>query len=202
MVLSFVPLAFASLSEGSVEVIGVGRIQSAATTRTVGVNAAEKFNFNAIESTAKDAESVTRIAEPLERSVVAPAVPQAPVAPAATQSTGGASAISYEPSDSAAAWQSGLASGYSPANGGNWTALGDAVTDSSMGVAVPVEWRHLLGSSIEIEYGGKTIVVVANDTGGFLKYGRSLDLQPGVWRYFGFGSEFDWGVRTVNWRVL
>jgi hypothetical protein len=35
-----------------------------------------------------------------------------------------------------------------------------------------------------------------------LIYGRSLDLQPGVWRAFGFASEFDWGVRTVNWRVI
>ena len=27
---------------------------------------------------------------------------------------------------------------------------------------------------------------------------RSLDLQPGVWKAFGFSSYLDWGLRTVN----
>ena len=31
---------------------------------------------------------------------------------------------------------------------------------------------------------------------------RSLDLQPGVWKAFGYSSCDDWGLRTVSYRIL
>ena len=31
---------------------------------------------------------------------------------------------------------------------------------------------------------------------------RVLDLQPGVWKAFGFSSCNDWGLRTVSYRFL
>ena len=73
-----------------------------------------------------------------------------------------------------------------------------------MGVAIPLAWgrRDLLGHKVEISYGGKTVTAVINDLGGMGGGSRALDLQPGVWRAFGFGSCNSWGVRTVKYRIL
>lgn len=101
-------------------------------------------------------------------------------------------------------WMIGMASAYSVDNntGGNATASGDELTDDSMSVAVPLSQRYLLGRSVQIRYGGKTITAVVNDVGGFAAYGRVLDLAGGCWKAFGCSSASDWGVRAVQYRFL
>ena len=71
-----------------------------------------------------------------------------------------------------------------------------------MTVAVPASQRYLLGRTVEIRYGGKTITATVTDTGGFAGYGRVLDLAGGCWKAFGFSSCYDWGVRAVQYRFL
>jgi len=121
-----------------------------------------------------------------------------------TQSTSTATATkSTQSSDSSssAKWQTGLASAYGPDNAGANTATGEQLTDTSMGVAVPISQSYLLGKTIEIKYGSTVITTVINDTGGF-GGDRVLDLQPGIWKAFGFSNEYTWGVRTVQYRIL
>lgn len=110
--------------------------------------------------------------------------------------------------DPGSGWQTGIASAYgSKSDGtlGGTTATGAIVTESSMGVAIPMSWpnyRSYLGRSVEISYGGMTVVAVVNDCGGMGGGSRSLDLQPGVWKAFGASSCYDWGLRTVSYRFL
>ncbi|WP_322354499.1 hypothetical protein [Paratractidigestivibacter sp.] len=101
-------------------------------------------------------------------------------------------------------WMSGLASAYGIDNntGSTATASGIPLTSDSMTVAVPVSQSYLLGSTVEIRYGGKTVAATVTDTGGFASYGRVLDLAGGVWKAFGFSSDSDWGVRAVSYRFL
>lgn len=111
-------------------------------------------------------------------------------------------------SDSQVGWKTGAASAYgSESDGtlGGRTATGAIVTESSMGVAIPLSWsncRSYLGRQVEISYGGMTVIATVNDLGGMGGGSRSLDLQPGVWKAFGANSCFDWGVRTVSYRFL
>ena len=101
-------------------------------------------------------------------------------------------------------WMCGLASGFDVANntGGSATASGAILTSDSVTVAVPASQRYLLGRTVEIRYGGKTITATVTDTGGFASYGRVLDLAGGCWKAFGFSSCYDWGVRAVQYRFL
>ena len=74
-----------------------------------------------------------------------------------------------------------------------------------MGVAIPKSWsnyRFYFGRAVEIKYGGKTVVATINDCGGLSGGARSLDLQPGVFKAFGFSTCQAWGVRTVSYRIL
>lgn len=111
-------------------------------------------------------------------------------------------------SDASAGWKSGVASAYGSKTDGTLgatTATGATVTESSMGVAVPMSWpnyRSYFGRTVEISYGGMTVFAVVNDCGGMGGGSRSLDLQPGVWRALGASSCFDWGLRTVSYRFL
>lgn len=110
-------------------------------------------------------------------------------------------------SNSNVGWTSGKASaygGYTDPGCGTITANGSRVTESSMGVAIPLAWgrRDLLGHKVEIRYNGKTVTATINDLGGMGGGSRHLDLQPGVWRAFGFSSCNGWGVRTVQYRIL
>ena len=101
-------------------------------------------------------------------------------------------------------WMIGYASAYSLADntGGDATASGEILTDDSMTVAVPLSQRYLLGRTVQIRYGGKTVTATVNDVGGFAKYGRVLDLAGGVWKSFGYNSPTAWGVRAVQYRFL
>ena len=122
-------------------------------------------------------------------------------------SSGGSSSGS---ADVSKGWKSGPASAYggstdsSTPNPGT-TATGAVCDDNSMGVAVPLAWpnaRSYLGHAVEIKYGGKTVVATINDLGGMGGGSRHLDLQPGVFKAFGFNSCNSWGVRTVQYRIL
>ena len=112
--------------------------------------------------------------------------------------------------DPGASWSTGVASAY----GGSTdpytpnpgiTATGAVCDDWSMGVAIPTAWpnyRQYFGRTVEISYGGMTVYATVNDCGGMGGGSRSLDLQPGVWKAFGFSSCRDWGLRTVSYRFL
>lgn len=107
-------------------------------------------------------------------------------------------------------WSEGVASaygGYSDASvaANARTATGDPVTETTMGVAVPMAWdnfRQYYGHTVLISYGGKTVSAVINDCGNMGGGARSLDLQPGVFRAFGFTNCYDWGLKTVKYKIL
>ena len=105
-------------------------------------------------------------------------------------------------------WLTGAASAYGAESDGTLgatTATGAVVTESSMGVAVPMSlpnYRSYFGRAVEISYGGTTVVAVVNDCGNMGGGSRALDLQPGVWKALGASSCYDWGVRTVSYRFL
>lgn len=132
----------------------------------------------------------------------------------AATSNEGTSSITEQPSNPSATdgsevsddatWMTGYASAYSLADNTGWdaTASGETLTDDSMTVAVPASQSYLLGRTVEIRYNGITITARVNDTGGFAKYGRVLDLAGGCWKAFGFSSVNEWGVRKVSYRFL
>ncbi len=135
-------------------------------------------------------------------------------AQARTQAQANQSSSSSQPSNPSATdgsevkddgeWMIGSASAYSPESntGGNATASGETLTESSMSVAVPASQRYLLGRTVQIRWNGKTVNAKVTDTGGFAAYGRVLDLAPGVYKAFGFSSANAWGVRAVQYRFL
>lgn len=107
-------------------------------------------------------------------------------------------------------WSVGIASAYGGStdpytpNPGT-TAAGAVCDDWSMGVAVPMSWPNYssyFGRTVEISYGGMTVFATVNDCGYMGGGSRSLDLQPGVWKAFGFSSCNDWGLREVSYRFL
>lgn len=130
----------------------------------------------------------------------------------ASESTGGSGSGSGSSgtSGSDAGWMTGVASAYGGStdpytpNPGT-TATGALCDDYSMGVAVPMAWpnyRSYFGRTVEISYNGMTVLATVNDCGYMGGGSRSLDLQPGVWKAFGFSSCNAWGLRTVSYRFL
>lgn len=125
-----------------------------------------------------------------------------------SNSNGSSSNNSNSSNTNTSGWQSGVVSAYGSTSDGTLgarTATGAIVSESSMGVAVPMSmpnYRSYFGRSVEISYGGRTVVAVVNDCGGLGGGSRALDLQPGVWKALGASSCFDWGVRTVSYRFL
>ena len=152
---------------------------------------------------ANDANTVDR------EDVVDPGTPvqpdPKPVAPDSGSNSGGSDSGSSE-----SGWRTGIASAYGGStdpytpNPGT-TATGAVCDDRSMGVAVPMAWpnyRSYFGRTVEISYNGKTVYATVNDCGGMGGGSRSLDLQPGVWKAFGYSSCTAWGLRTVSYRFL
>lgn len=148
---------------------------------------------------------VVEDANTVDRSDVVPEnTPVAPNPQPTVPDTGGGSG------GSETGWSTGVASAYGGStdpgtpNPGT-TATGALCDDNSMGVAVPMAWPNYwqyYGRTVEISYGGMTVFATVNDCGGMGGGSRSLDLQPGVWKAFGFSSCLDWGLRTVNYRFL
>ena len=107
-------------------------------------------------------------------------------------------------------WLSGVASAYGGSTDPNTpnpgtTSTGATCDDNSMGVAVPKSlpnYRSYFGRTVEIVYGGQTVYATVNDCGSMGGGSRALDLQPGVWKAFGFSSCRAWGLRTVKYRFL
>lgn len=152
----------------------------------------------------EEANTVER--EPVVSSVepVQPNPEPVPDAPA----TGGDAGGSESGND--ASWSTGVASAYGGSTDPGTpnpgvTASGAVCDDNSMGVAVPMAWPsywRYYGRTVEISYGGMTVLATVNDCGYMGGGSRSLALQPGVWKAFGFSSCNDWGLRTVNYRFL
>lgn len=152
------------------------------------------------EANTVDREPVAPPEEPVQ-----PNPEPVPEAPATGGDEGGS-----ESSDNVTGWSTGVASAYGGStdpgtpNPGT-TATGAVCDDNSMGVAVPMAWPNYwryYGRTVEISYGGMTVLATVNDCGYMGGGSRSLDLQPGVWKAFGFSSCNDWGLRTVNYRFL
>lgn len=107
-------------------------------------------------------------------------------------------------------WLTGVASAYGGSTDPNTpnpgtTSTGATCDDNSMGVAVPKSlpnYRSYFGRTVEIVYGGQTVYATVNDCGSMGGGSRVLDLQPGVWKAFGFSSCRAWGLRTVKYRFL
>lgn len=138
-----------------------------------------------------------------------------PVAPDPGDSSGGSSGSgsggsSDSGSSSSEGWRSGTASAYGGSTDPTTpnpgvTSTGAICDDNSMGVAVPKSmpnYRSYFGRTVEIKYGGMTVYATVNDCGSMGGGSRVLDLQPGVWKAFGFSSCRDWGLRTVQYRFL
>ncbi len=114
------------------------------------------------------------------------------------------------PSEDSGEYRSGIASAYGGSsdpytpNPGR-TATGAICDDYSMGVAVPMSmpnFRSYYGRTVEIVYNGMTVYATVNDCGSMGGGSRVLDLQPGVFKAFGYGDCYAWGVRTVKYRFL
>lgn len=182
---SILPQAFADFAPNSeaTKVLGVGRIQSAVAEDAK--NAVEGRFSSDIELSAADAKTLKQLSKPLTREVYPLAAPNT--------STSGATGQ----------WTTCLASAYGPSNAGSRTASGTALTNDSFGVAVDVSMGYLLGRTVEVRYNGMVVTTTIVDTGNLVASGgRGLDLQPGVWKSFGFSSENAWGVRSVEWRLV
>lgn len=130
-----------------------------------------------------------------------------PVTSTPSNSTSGSSSGG---SSSGEGWRTGLATAYGGSsdpytpNPGT-TATGATCNDYSMGVAVPLAWsnyRSYFGRTVEIVYGGRTVYATVNDCGGMQGGRVSLDLQPGVFKAFGYSNCQSWGIRTVQYRFL
>ncbi len=119
---------------------------------------------------------------------------------------GGSGGGEATPPPSSGGWVSGGATAYNPT--GNNTATGAPCTWNSMGVAVCMSmpnYRSYYGRKVEISYGGRTVLAVVNDCGGFGAKPwptTMFDLQPGVWKWLGFSSAIAWGRRTVQYRFV
>jgi hypothetical protein len=107
-------------------------------------------------------------------------------------------------------WFSGIASAYGGSsdpytpNPGT-TATGAICDDTSMGVAIPMSlpnYRSYFGRTVEISYNGMTVYAVVNDCGYMSGGSRVLDLQPGVFKAFGYSTCQAWGIRNVSYRFL
>ena len=125
-------------------------------------------------------------------------------------SSGGSGNSGSSGGSSEEGWLSGVASAYGGSTDPNTpnpgtTSTGAVCDDNSMGVAVPKSmpnYRSYFGRTVEIVYGGQTVYATVNDCGSMGGGSRVLDLQPGVWKAFGFSSCRAWGLRTVKYRFL
>lgn len=179
--------------------------QQAQTSMTEAQTALDELNAQIAAQAAAEAAAQAQTqaqSQAVSGSSQAASSPAASAPSASTPSNPSATDGSEVKSDGE--WMIGMASAYSVDSntGGNATASGDELTDDSMSVAVPLSQRYLLGRSVQIRYGGKTITAVVNDVGGFAAYGRVLDLAGGCWKAFGCSSASDWGVRAVQYRFL
>lgn len=167
---------------------------------------AQQAQDTTIYNAAVDTEnaSVTPVYEEVEEESFVEQQPVQEEQPVEQQSS-----AQVTPSGDTSGWSTGIASAYggssdpSTPNPGT-TATGAICDDYSVGVAVPMAWgpAAYYGRMVEISYNGMTVVATVNDCGGMGGGSRSLDLQPGVFKAFGFSTCQEWGLREVQYRFL
>lgn len=117
---------------------------------------------------------------------------------------------SNDSGSSSSGWLTGQASAYGGSSDPTTpnpgiTATGARCDDNSKGVALPMSmpnYRSYFGRTVEIKYNGMTVYATVNDCGGLRGGARKLDLQPGVFKAFGYSTCQEWGVRNVTYRFL
>lgn len=94
--------------------------------------------------------------------------------------------------------ESGIASYYGGKFHGRTTASGEVFNKWAMTTASN---SHKMGTKLEVtnKANGKSVIVKVNDTGGFKKYGRTLDLSRGA---FAKIADINQGLVEVKIRVI
>jgi len=85
---------------------------------------------------------------------------------------------------------------------GGATKSGEKFDESLFTVAVPPSrWKELKGKKIKVtnKETGQSVIVKVNDTGGFEKYGRSLDLSRAAFEKI---ANLKKGLANVEWEVV
>lgn len=72
----------------------------------------------------------------------------------------------------------------------------------TVAMAASLNPAQFYGSSIQIEYGGMTVIATVTDCGSLGGGYTSLDLTPAVFQAFGASTADDWGIREVRYRFL
>jgi hypothetical protein len=103
-------------------------------------------------------------------------------------------ALAFAPSAAAAR---AVASAYSAASSSSRQGCpgAPALRDSALSVAT---FLVPCGARVRVCYRARCVVATRWDSGPYVR-GRTLDLNVGVVRALGFGSERVWGVRSVTW---
>ena len=98
--------------------------------------------------------------------------------------------------------ETGVASFYTDASvdprWGGATKSGEKFDETLLTAAVPPSrWKELRGKKLKVtnKKTGKSVVVTVNDTGGFEKYGRSIDLSKAAFEMIGNPSQ---GLANVD----
>lgn len=109
-------------------------------------------------------------------------------------------------------WKTGIASAYGGSSDPNTpnpgtTSNGSVCNDYSTGVAIPLawgdaEWARLKGRTVEIKYNGMNGLWHRQRARWHGGGSRVLDLQPGIFKAFGYNTCMAWGLRTVSYRFL
>lgn len=102
--------------------------------------------------------------------------------------------------------EKGVASYYTNASvdprWGGVTKSGEKFDENALTAAVPPgRWKELKGKKLEVTdlNTGRSVMVKVNDTGGFEKYGRSLDLSLAA---FSAIADPKRGLTNVSYRVV
>ena len=85
---------------------------------------------------------------------------------------------------------------------GGATKSGEKFDENLLTTAVPPHrWKELKGKRLKVtsKETGKSVVVRVNDTGGFEKYGRSLDLSKAAFESIGNTGK---GITNVDYEVI
>ena len=107
-----------------------------------------------------------------------------------------------------ASWTTGVASAYggssdSASVDNQITYTEERIHGDSMGVAIPMSWdRSLIGKHVQIRYQDQIVNSCINDIGYLGGGSRDLDLQPGIFHQFGYDTCDEWGIRTVEYRII
>ena len=85
---------------------------------------------------------------------------------------------------------------------GGATKSGEKFDETQLTTAVlPSRWKELRGKKLRVtnKETGQSVVVRVNDTGGFEKYGRSLDLSRAAFESIANPRK---GVANIEWEVV